>query len=113
MEKYFPDYFEKREIENANALKLKYIQKRLDKLITDENVNDDEIKQIEKELLELNAPNNWNIYYDNNMEKQLEVDFKVFAMNVIDNLNLKLSEINVFDFYSAITYLKEKNKGNE
>jgi hypothetical protein len=44
------------------------------------------------------------------MEKRLEVDFRMYAISVSEHLKMPIDSMTVFDFYSAVRYLKEKFK---
>ena len=112
MEIYFPEDFQNHEQQSQNVLKIKLINTMLDGIINkeDEEVTGKKVFSLEKEILQTVKPNIWNIHVEGNMEQKLEVDFRLYAISVVDSLGLKLEEINVFDFYTSIQYLKNKFK---
>jgi len=83
----------------------------LDMIISGEETEDftDQIYNLEKEILEGNKPNVWNIHVENNMERTLEVDFMKFGTSVADLSGIVLEETSTFSFYAAIDYLKDKH----
>lgn len=78
--------------------------------INDNNFEENTIYNIERELLQNEDPNVWNVHTDGNIDKQIEIDFRMYALTVVDYLNLDLENISVFEFYSSVKYLKNKFK---
>jgi hypothetical protein len=105
---YYKNFFPK--VGNVEFLALRV--KRLN-LLCDEIIDEKEIKdplfEVEKELLENDKPNKWDIWADNNMERILEVDFQKFALNVTQLSGMNLNDTSTFAFYAGVEYLKEKN----
>lgn len=79
-----------------------------------ENDNEEKHNKIiyglEKEILQTVKPNIWNVHVEGNMEQKIEVDFRLFAISVVDYLGSNLETISVFDFYTSVKYLKNKFK---
>ncbi len=92
-----------------NALQIKLANSFLDEIIHG-TVDEKHRDTVEREILQKALPNNWNVHVEDNMEKKLEVDFRLYAISVSDHLNVSIDEMTVFDFYSSIRYLKEKFK---
>ena len=68
------------------------------------------IYEIEKEILEIDKPNIWNVWQDNNMERILEVDFQKFGIAVTELSGQSLTDITTFTFYATVEHLKEKHQ---
>lgn len=81
----------------------------LDSIIEKKNV-DDPLYKLEREILEHDKPNVWNIHNQENMERMLEVDFQKFAIAVTQHTNQDLAKLTTFTFYASVEYLKEKYK---
>jgi hypothetical protein len=109
LETYFPEEFQNQEQQKQNILKLRMINASCDGIIEDKDV-DQEVYEIEKELLQGVKPNIWNVHIEGNLEQKIEVDSQVYSTSVIENLNLNLETITVFDFYASVKYLKSKNE---
>lgn len=83
----------------------------LDQVITGEIQEfDEKIYQVEKEILQVDRPQTWNVYDDDNMERTMEVDFQKFAVQVQELTGMEIKETTVFTFYAAVEHLKEKQK---
>lgn len=74
---------------------------------------EENIYEVEKEILEHDRPNIWNVFLENNMEKILEVDFNKFIFQVKEHININHKEITVFEFYSALDFIKDKQQSNK
>jgi hypothetical protein len=70
---------------------------------------DSSIYDVERDILEGDKPNKWDVWADGNMERILEVDFQKFALNVTELSGLKLEDTTTFTFYASVEYLKEKH----
>lgn len=68
------------------------------------------IKEVEREMLEEDKPNIWNVHIQGNMEKILEVDFQTFGVAVCENSGQLLSNLSTMAFYASVNYLKAKFK---
>ena len=64
----------------------------------------------EREILNHETPNNWNVNVEENMERTLEVDFHEFALAVISETGQDLSATSAFVFYSTVGMLEKKHK---
>lgn len=74
---------------------------------------DKQLYETEKELLEMDKPNVWNVWQGKNMERALEVDFQKFGIAVTELSAQSLAEISTFTFYATVEHLKEKHKPNK
>lgn len=81
---------------------------RLDGVIDPSKDRTKEIFNIDKSILETDKPKTWNVHIDGNMERQLEVDFSVYAMAVTKDLNININDVTVFEFYAGVTLIKQK-----
>jgi len=105
---YYSDFFPK----GGNETTILRIQ-RLNALLDDviESKEDTErLFKIEKEILQNDKPNNWNIWKKNNMERVLEVDFMKFGISVTRKTGTKLTDMMTFEFYATVELLKEESK---
>jgi hypothetical protein len=108
---YFPRQFPKGGNREMNAFRLSRAHSLLDRIIDhDEPGHDEKIFEIEKQILEIDTPNIWNVWKDNNMERALEVDSRKFGIAVCENTNQDIEQITTFTFYSSVEHLKEKFK---
>ena len=82
----------------------------LDSVIEDDNMIDEKVFGIEKEILESDKPNIWNVHRKGNMERAIEVDFQKFALAVTEESPLRLEDTMTFTFYANVERLKEKYK---
>lgn len=82
--------------------------------VAQKKLDDEEFKaelyRVEKNILEYDTPNVWNVYYEGNMERQLEVDFQKFGVAVASQAGVDLDKVSTFTFYASLEHLKEKNK---
>jgi len=70
----------------------------------------DELYKVEKEILNYDKPNSWNVYDDHNMERELEVDFQKFGVAVAAQVGVDINKVSTFTFYASLEHLKDKNK---
>lgn len=84
----------------------------LDQIIESHVDRSDNLFQIEKDILETDKPNIWNIWKEGNMEKMLEVDFRKFVIAVMSAAPTgeKVEEITTFTFYSTVEQLSEQKR---
>lgn len=83
----------------------------LDSVIHHENPGHEEkIFDVEKQILEVDTPNVWNVWSENNMERVLEVDSRKFGIAVTELTNQDIEQITTFTFYASVEHLKEKFK---
>ena len=109
---YYPQFFPKNGNKNQTALRVQRINVLFDSVIEDKDYSE-QIFNIEKEILEDDKPNIWNVWQENNMERVLEVDFQKFAISVTKLSGQNINEITTFTFYATIEQLKEENKKNK
>ena len=108
---YFPKQFPKNGNIEFTALRIVRIDTLLDSIIEHEKPGHEEkIFNAEKELLEHDLPNVWNIWKENNMERTLEVDSRKFGIAVTEMTNQNIEEITTFTFYASVEHLQEKFK---
>ncbi len=62
----------------------------------------------EKGILSLYPPNVWNIYIAGNMEREMEVEFEKFLINISRHIGQDIEQISTFKFYSMLEYLREE-----
>lgn len=82
----------------------------MDSIIDNKKNRNDDLFKVEKEILEHEKPNIWNVFTKGNMERILEVDFQKFALAVTQESNLVLEKTMTFVFYAEVELLKERNK---
>lgn len=99
------------EIERNGAI-LKKLKADVNLILDDNEENKKALFDSEKEILELQKPNIWNIYIDGNMEIEMEVEFEKFLLTISEHTTENINEISVFRFDTLIEYLKEKNSKN-
>ena len=104
---YYPEFFPKNGNMEQTALRAKRLNILLDSIIQDDD-SEKEIFNIEKEILETDKPNVWNVWKKGNMERSLEVDFQKFAISVIRKTNQSLDNLMTFSFYATVELLKEE-----
>lgn len=101
--------FPKNENLEAIALEVQRLNCLCDEVIENKDLQKS-IFDLEKQALEMESPNEWNINAENNMEKILEVDFAKFALSVCQNIpNLDMKTATVFEYYTAVDYVNDKN----
>ena len=80
-----------------------------DEMILNKDLSDS-IFEVEKEMLEHQKPNVWNVYHENNLERTLEVDFTKYAISVKEHVDFDLEKCTTFNFYTSVEYITEKKK---
>lgn len=110
---YYPNFFPKNTDQNKSYLRVSRVNAMLDMIINNDDSYSDRVFEIEKEILEDDKPNIWNVWQENNMERVLEVDFQKFGISVIELSGQNLTEITTFTFYATVEHLKEKFKKNK
>lgn len=106
---YFPKEFPKNGNKEHTILRIKRVNILLDSLIEKERDFKDALFNIEKEILEDDKPNVWNIHKEENMERVLEVDFHKFGIAVSRRTGQKIEDITTFAFYASVLLLKEES----
>lgn len=84
----------------------------LDVIIDNGRNYEETLFNVEKEILEHDTPNVWNIYREENMERALEVDFQKFGIAVTNMTGQKLEEITTMTFFASVEHLEEKHNNN-
>lgn len=107
---YFPKEFPKNGNNQQTSLRIKRINVMLDRITDPENDQTKNLFEVEKEILETDKPNKWNVWVDGNMERVLEVDFRKFAVAVMEHSSESIEKISTFTFYSIVEHLREKFK---
>jgi hypothetical protein len=110
---YYPNFFPKNTEQNKSYLRVSRVNAMLDMIINNDDSYSERVFEIEKEILEDDKPNIWNVWQDNNMERVLEVDFQKFGISVMELSGQNLTEITTFTFYATVEHLKEKFKKNK
>lgn len=108
---YFPNYFSKNGNKEQTVLRFKRMNALLDSVI-EMNFDEDNEKlfKIEKDILETDKPNVWNVWIQGNMERSLEVDFRKFAISVTEKTGQNIENLSTFTFYSSVEFLTDQNK---
>lgn len=71
-----------------------------------------EIFDIEKNMLEISKPNNWNIYVQGNSEVEIDNEFQKLIISLSEFANGDVEHFSVFKFYNLIEILNEKSAEN-
>lgn len=106
-EVFFPKYGESIEVN----LRVQRASLMCDEIINNSN-EEKHIYDVEREILERDKPNTWNVWKNGNMERSMEVDFTKFAVNVSELSKQSIEDMTVFKFYATLEYLKEKHAQN-
>lgn len=112
METLFPKKFKSRDTEINDVLRLKRIQKQLDAIIEGKDAENAGYNE-EKQMLELDKPNIWNIYTEGNVSTQMEVDTMQLAISVCNETGLNIDTVTTFAFYSAFDMLEKRAKNSK
>lgn len=107
---YYPTFFPKNGNQQQASLRHKRAGQLLDAIIKEEEDLEKAVFDVEKEILETDKPNIWNVWDENNMERQLEVDFQKFGISVTELSGQRIDDITTMTFYATVEYLKEKFK---
>ena len=108
---YFPKQFPKGGNSQITAFRIARIDTLLDSVIEhDKPGHNEKLFDIEKQILEIEKPNVWNVWKENNMERVLEVDSRKFGIAITESTNQNIEEITTFTFYASVEHLKEKFK---
>jgi len=107
---YFPRMFHKGGNIEFNALRLNRVDAMMEAIIEPGTLAETKLFDAEKNILEADRPNVWNVWHENNMERILEVDSRKFGIAVTENTNQNIEEITTFTFYASVEHLKEKFK---
>lgn len=106
---YYPEFFPKNGNKEQTALRVRRVNLILDSIIN-QQIEEDQIFNVEKEILETDKPNVWNVWKKGNMERVLEVEFHKFAISVVEKLKQPLDTLTTFTFYATVEHLKEVYK---
>lgn len=107
---YFPKFFGKVSNKEFTALRYKRAFAKLDAVIERDKDFSEEQYSIEKQMLEKDKPNIWNVHIKGNMERALEVDFQKFVIDVMGPSAKDIKEVMTFEFYSRVENLTEKKQ---
>lgn len=110
---YYPFFFPKNGNKEQTALRIRRSDILLDKIIESKNTEknfDDSLFAAEKEILENDKPNVWNVWKEGNMERVLEVDFQKFAISIVKETGQVIENITTFTFYATVECLKDEHK---
>lgn len=106
---YYPHFFPKNGNKEHTALRVLRIDVMCDAIINDD-IENEKVYRVERNLLETDKPNIWNVWKEGNMERVLEVDFQKFGISVTEISNQRIEDITTFTFYATVEHLKEKYK---
>lgn len=109
---YFPKYFPKNSNANEKALWIKAIDIRCDQIIQGKEFAE-QLFDVEKQILEADKPNNWNVHVEGNMERSLELDFQKFAISVTKLSGGDLENMVVMRFYATVEQLEDEHRSNK
>jgi hypothetical protein len=105
---YFPSLFNKRGRTDENVLRIKRIRAKITNFLDPDAKLMKEIHELDKEILWKLKPSSWNVHFEHNLEKEYEVGFQRFAMNVAKQSGLQINSVTTFDFYAAVIDLTDK-----
>lgn len=105
---YYPKRFPKNGNRHQTSLRIQRMDVMLDQIIEQGSDQSGNIFNIEKEILENDRPNVWNVWSDGNMERVLEVDFRKYAVAVMEHSSETIEKISTFSFYATVEHLEEK-----
>lgn len=105
---YYPKHFPRNANRNRTALRVKRVDVLCDQIIDQGTDQSENVFNIEKEILEDDRPNVWNVWSEGNMERVLEVDFRKYAVAVMEHSSESIEKISTFSFYSTVEHLEEK-----
>jgi len=67
---------------------------------------------VEKEILQHEKPNNWNVHVRGNMERKMEVDFHKYASTVKQHSGIDLEKTTAFSFYATVEMIEDQRPKN-
>lgn len=103
---YFPNSFQKNANKEQTVLKYKLANIKLDEIIEQKELDK---KSLQKEILEHEKPNSWNVWDKQNMERVMEVDFQKFGSIITEKSGQPLKDMTTFTFYVNVELIKERN----
>lgn len=95
-----------------NAEKIKFLKLELNDLMFPEEMTEAdrlEKNRIETEILEKDAPNNFNARKEKSVEVEMETDFKKLCFLLQEYTAVKVTEMSTFDFFALKEYVIEKH----
>lgn len=107
---YYPSFFPKNGNRQQTSLRIRRMKMMLDGMIEPDPNDQEHLFNLEKEILETDRPNKWNVWSEGNMERVLEVDFRKFGIAVMEHSSESIEQISTFTFYATVEHLKEKFK---
>jgi len=106
---YFPKYFPKNANANDVVLWIKAMDIRCDQIIQGKKYKE-QLYEVEKQILESDKPNNWNVHTPGNMERELELEFEKFGISVTKLSGGDLENMTVKRFYATVEQLEDEHK---
>lgn len=108
---YFPKQFPKGGNVELTARRINRVDAILESIIEhDRPGNEQRIFEAEREILEIDKPNVWNVWKEGNMERTLEVDSRKFGIAITELTNQNIEDITTFTFYASVEHANEKFK---
>lgn len=109
---YFPKYFPKDSNPEKTVLRWQKLDIELQRILNPEAFQEKNLDHVEKEILQHQAPNNWNVHVPGNMERKMEVDFHKYASAVKVRTGIDLERTTAFSFYASVEMIEEQQKSN-
>lgn len=110
---YFPKYFPKDSNPEKTVLRWQKLDVQLESILNPKTFNPEELETIEKEILQHEKPNNWNVHVPGNMERKLEVDFHKYASAVKARTGIDLEKTTAFSFYATVEMIEDQQPKNK
>lgn len=107
---YYSKFFPKNGNRQQTGLRIRRIDVLLDQIIEPDENYETQLFNVEKEILQTDTPNVWNVWTEGNMERVLEVEFRKFGIAVMEHSSESLENISTFTFYATVEHLKQKFK---
>lgn len=112
---YFKKTFSERNSDELEDNVQKIAIMKLELKLIFENASEEEIKELkemEGERLKAERPLNFNPRSENNVEVEMEADFKKLCFMMQSQYSENITKMSTFDFYALKEYLVEKNTKN-
>ena len=87
-----------------------YVEKHM--ALLEEEGAEELAERAKYEQYKMTAPQVWNVYIEGNAEIQMEVGFEEFLIQIGEHTKKDVNNLNVFEFYTLVKYLKSKNGNN-
>ncbi len=111
LKNYFPKKFNNYDSVEYNVQLIRKLKVELGQIITGVEQKE-KLFKAEKNLLNLDKANSWNINNAGNMEREMEVEYTKFVYAVQEHTNEDLNNVTAFRFYALVEYVEQKNKPN-